>query len=86
MKVLFYGNVLDFTNNEKSCEVNDCQDIQELLNNVTTHFGERFREYLFGNETCFILVNGRGIMLTGGLNTKLHPGDKIEILPFTEAG
>ena len=41
---------------------------------------------VLGEETCFFLVNGKGIMMTGGLDTKLCPGDKIEVLPFADAG
>ena len=86
MKVLFYGCVLDFTNGEKSFETGDCGTVRDLSVKLCDHFGERFRKFLFGDETCFFLVNGRGLMATGGLDTKLSPDDRIELLPIAEAG
>ena len=86
MKILFYGNVLDCTNGEKSFEAIDCVNLHELVDKLGGHYGERFKEFLLGEKTCFFLVNGKGIMMTGGLNTKLNPQDKIEVLPFADAG
>jgi len=87
MKVLFYSNVLEYTNGENFYEPSsNCSNIQELVRKLEERYGERFRMFLLGEETCFFLVNGSGIMMTGGLNTKLTQGDKIEVLPFTEAG
>ena len=64
----------------------DCSSVRDLIGKLGDHFGERFKEFLFGNETCFFLINGKGIMMTGGLDTKLHPGDKIEVVPFAQGG
>ena len=86
MNVIFYGNVLDYTNGEKSFEVLNCQNVRELVDELGRNYGERLKDFLLGEETCFFLVNGKGIMMTGGLDTKLRPGDKIEVLPFAEAG
>jgi molybdopterin converting factor small subunit len=86
MKVLFYGNVLDYTNSERSFEINRCLNVSELIDKLAERYGERFKEFLIGEETCFFLVNSKGIMMTGGLDTKLQPDDKIEVLPFAEAG
>jgi len=86
MIVLFYGNLLNYTNGEKSFDVIDCSNIRELINKLGEHFGEHLKKYLLGDETCFFLVNGTGLMMTGGLDTKLQPGDKIEVLPFADAG
>jgi len=86
MIVLFYGSVLDFTNGEKLLNINDCSSIRTLIDKLSGQYGKNFEDFLLGNETCFFLVNGKGIMMTGGLDTILKPGDKIEVLPFTEAG
>ena len=86
MQVLFYGNVLEFTNNEKFIEEKNCGNIRELINMLGDRYGTRFKEFLLGEETCFFLINGKGIMMTGGLDTKLQSDDKIEVLPFVEAG
>ena len=91
MNVLFYGNVLDYTRGEKSFELENCSEtlvsnILELVDELGRHYGEKLKEFLLGEETCFFLVNGKGIMMTGGLDTKLCPCDKIEVLPFADAG
>jgi len=90
MKIFFYGNVLEFTNNEKLHEISgdakNCPNVRSLINILGTQYGERFRNFLLGEETCFFLVNGKGLMLTGGLDTQLNMKDKIEILPIAEAG
>jgi len=59
---------------------------RELVNALGGHYGEKLKEFLPGEETCFFLFNGTGLILTGGLDTKLNNGDKVEILPFVDAG
>lgn len=86
MEVVFYGGVLDHTGGKKSCEIDDSPTLRELIDKLGGLFGGQFREFLLGDETCFFLINGKGIMMTGGLNTKLHSKDRIEVLPFAEAG
>ena len=86
MKVIFYGSALEYANNTKSHELDDCANMRELIEKLGDHFGNRLKNYLLGEETCFFLVNGTGLMMTGGLETKLKAGDKIEILPFADAG
>ena len=86
MKVLFYSSILNYTNGEKFFEASGCSTIRELIEKLVMHFGERFKEFVFESESCIFLVNGRGIMGTGGLDTKLNPDDKIELLPFAGAG
>ena len=90
MKIIFYGSILEYTNNEKSYEPSDnggnIATVRELIENLCLRYGEQFKEFLLGEETCFFLVNGTGLMMTGGMNTKLQCGDKIEVLPFADAG
>ena len=86
MNVKFYGSVIKFADNEKFCNIKNCTSVRELINELGDHYGMQLKEFILGGETCFILVNGKGIMMTGGLNTKLQPDDKIDILPFAEAG
>jgi len=86
VKVLFYGNVIEYTNGDKFFEAESCVSVRELAGRLSDHYGERLKEFLLNSNTCFFLVNGKGIMLTGGLDTKLQSDDKIEILPFAEAG
>ena len=86
MKINFYGNVLEYTKKEKYCETKDCLNITELINELGIIYGENFRNFLLGDETCFFLINGKGLMMTGGNNTPLLPDDKIDLLPFADAG
>ena len=86
MKVLFYGNLLEYTNSEKVYEVYDCSSVRELICKLGAHFGEKLKVFLQGDDNCLFLVNGKGLMMTGGIDTKLVQGDKIEVLPFADAG
>ncbi|MCL2809082.1 MAG: MoaD/ThiS family protein [Treponema sp.] len=86
MKITFYGNVLEYTNNEKTYEAENRANVRELIDNLAINYGESFKDFIMGEDTCFFLINGKGIMMTGGLETKLNPDDNIELLPFTEAG
>jgi molybdopterin converting factor small subunit len=62
------------------------RNLHALINLLGERFGAQFKEFLLGDDTCFFLVNGSGIMTTGGLNTPLHAGDKVDILPFVPGG
>ncbi|MCL2765251.1 MAG: MoaD/ThiS family protein [Treponema sp.] len=86
MKVLFYGNALDYTNGDRFFDAKDCASIRGLIDELCNYYGEKLKDFLLGEETCFFLVNGKGLMMTGGLDTKIHPDDRIEVLPFAEAG
>ena len=84
--VSFYGSVQVYTGGEGSFSAEGCPDIRSLVDELGSHYGERFKASLLSGENCFFLVNGKGIMSTGGLGTTLNPGDKIEVLPFIDAG
>ena len=86
MIVLFYGSVLEFTGGKKSYEPKNSPNVHMLIDELGCHFGMNFKDFLTSGENCFFLVNSRSIATTGGLATKLHPGDKIEVLPLIEAG
>jgi len=86
MTVLFYGNALQHTGGEQSFTAQESTSVRTLIDELGAHFGQGFKDFLLGEETCLILVNGKGLMPTGGIETALSPGDKIEVLPFVEAG
>ena len=86
MAVLFHGSVQEYTLGEKSFEAGDTPSLRTLVALLGERFGERCREFLLGEHTCFFLVNGTGIMMSGGLDTPLHPGDTVEVLPFVPGG
>jgi molybdopterin converting factor small subunit len=86
MTVLFYGAVLTYTNGEKSFGTEACSSVRDLIDRLGVRYGERAKKFLLGDGTCFFLVNGKGLMASGGLDAKLKPDDKIEVLPFIDAG
>jgi len=86
MTVLFYGSVIDHTGGKNSFQPQNSTSVRMLMDELEHCFGSNCKAFLLGDETCLFLVNGKGILSTGGLDTTLAPGDKIEILPFIEAG
>jgi len=86
MTVTFFGRVTQYTNGEKSYSPDNHQTLQGLISELGEHYGEEFLSFVHGDEKCIILVNSKGITLSGGLDTALKPDDKIEILPFVDAG
>ena len=86
MNVLFYANVRDYAAGEKSFEAGETQSVRTLIDLLGGRFGGKFKDFLLGDKNCFFLVNGKGIMTTGGLETPLHGGDKVEILPHVGGG
>lgn len=86
MIIHFYGGAQDHTGSLDSIEISGSPDIRALIDSLGERFGSDFKQILLGSETFFFLVNGKGTMQTGGFATKLSPGDKIEILPFIDAG
>ena len=86
MNVVFYGAALDHTGGETSFVPAGAGDIRALIGEIGARYGESFKDALLDGDSFFMLINGKGIMQTGGLDSELHPGDKIEILPFIDAG
>ncbi len=86
MKVQFYGAVLDRAQGEKAIDVPDAASLSQLIDRLGARYGEPFKAFLMGEETCFFLVNGSGILATGGLDTPLRAGDTVDVLPFVDGG
>jgi len=86
MKVFFNGNVTEHTSGEKIFETAKEDNIRSLIDRLSERFGGGFKDFLLGDGTCFFLVNGSGIMMTGGLRTPLKPGDTVEVMPFVDGG
>ena len=91
MTVTFYGRITEHTNGEKAFSpkigaMERCNTLRELLDELCSRYGESFRAFINGNETCLILLNGNGVAFSGGLDSPLKQGDKVDILPFVDAG
>jgi molybdopterin converting factor small subunit len=90
MTVIFHGGIIKYTNGEKSIEpnVNTTKNptLRTLAHELGRIYGESFHEFLTSHETNLFLINGKGTSLTGGLNTPIKQGDRIEIIEFVDAG
>jgi len=86
MTVKFYGSALEYVGAEKAVELETCKNIEVLIEVLGRRYGNEFEEALRSGEKWFILVNGSGIAHSGGLKTPLQLNDRIDILPFVEAG
>jgi len=91
MTVTFYGRITEYTDGEKTFSpevptMEKCNSLRDLLDELYQRYGESFKSFINGNETCLILLNSNGIAFSGGLDSPLKQGDKIDILPFVDAG
>ena len=86
MTVLFYGSVTEHTFGEKSFEAGSVRNLSDLAGKLCQHYGDKFKKFMFTDEECFFLVNGKSVNSFGGSEAPLHPDDKVELLPAIEAG
>jgi len=90
MTVTFYGRVTEYTNGEKTFTpapgVFSPTTLRGFLDVLCAHYGERFESFINGNETCLILLNGNGVSYSGGVDSPVSFDDKVDILPFVDAG
>ena len=81
------GRLKADTSKEKLLSLNSEIEIHAFNERLTdANAADILKEFLSGEENCFFHVNGRGLMMTGGLDTKLCPDDKIDALLFADAG
>jgi molybdopterin converting factor small subunit len=72
-------------------EVVDGMTVRDLLEEITAQ-DEAFRQVLFNPNTgrlaghISLILNGRLVELSGGLEAKLGPGDTIQLLPGFSGG
>ncbi len=65
--------------------------VGELLFGLSEKYGKEFKEYLYNKKGkvhpyLMILVNGKGINVLQGSETKLKEGDTVAILPPVGGG
>lgn len=65
-------------------------DMGELLRLLSDRYGPAFRNAVFEGDALhrelILLVNGRNVRLSGGLDTPLHPADEISVFPMVAGG
>ena len=76
---------------EEPVEFPKTATITSLLKELSKKYGKEFDDYMFDElgdvrGHLQILVNGKSVATTGGLNTKLKEGDQVAILPPVGGG
>ncbi len=92
VKVKFFTSLREITG-KKEDEIQSPRTIRvkELLDSLSKKYGRKFTDYLYdekGKVRTYIqiLVNGRGINVLQGFETKLKEGDTIAIFPPVGGG
>jgi molybdopterin synthase sulfur carrier subunit len=92
VKVKFFTSLREITG-KKEDEIQSPRTIlvKELLASLSEKYGREFTDYLYderGKVRTYIqiLVNGRGINVLQGFETKLKEGDTIAIFPPVGGG
>lgn len=89
MKVKFFGNIRDITRT-KEIQIKGAANVGQLLQELCDEYGKAFRDKVFrGNEITgevIILVNGRNVYFTGGIDTALYKDDEVSIFPIVAGG
>ena len=88
MEVVFFAGIKEYTDGITSVEIEPdcCPDLRSMISELGIRFGRELEAVLLGGERLLMLVNGKAVMSTGGLDTPLKQGDIIEILPVAGAG
>ena len=77
---------------EIELEVDDHLDVENLLNVLSTKFGEEFSKYVFDDKTgkprsyLQYLIDGRSASTLHGLKTELCDGSSFAIIPPVGGG
>ena len=92
VKVKFFTSLREITG-KKEDEIQSPSNIlvKELLASLSEKYGREFNDYLYDERGKLrtyiqILVNGRGINVLQGFETKLKEGDTIAIFPPVGGG
>lgn len=92
IKVRFFTSLREITGKkEDEVESSKIFTVKELLAHLSEKYGGEFTDYLYddkGNVQTYIqvLVNGRGIKVLQGFETKLKEGDTVAIFPPVGGG
>ena len=91
VEVKFFTRLREITGKKvEKIQLQESITINGLIRLLGKRYGENFREYIYDKEKVqdylSILVNGKNINKLFGLETKLHEGDLIVILPPVGGG
>jgi len=91
-QVKFFTTLREITGKkEEEVESSGTITVKELLTQLSKKYGTEFTDYIYdekGNVRTHIqiLINGRGINVFQGLETKLKEGDTVAIFPPVGGG
>ncbi|MDI3480554.1 MAG: sulfur-carrier protein [Tepidanaerobacteraceae bacterium] len=89
MKVKFFGNIRDITGT-KEIQINGAASLRQLLQQLCDKYGKTFNEKVYKDNNItgevIILVNGRNVYFTGGIETALSKDDEVSIFPIVAGG
>ncbi len=92
IRVKFFTTLREVTGKkEEEVESSTIITVKELLTQLSKKYGIEFTDYIYdekGDVRTYIqiLINGRGIDVFQGLETKLKEGDVIAIFPPVGGG
>ena len=92
IKVKFFTSLREITGKkEDEIQSSSIITVEELLAHLSKKYGREFTEYLYdekGKVRTYIqiLINGRGIKVLQGFETKLKEGDTVAIFPPVGGG
>ena len=92
VQVKFFTTLREITGKkEEEMESSGAITVKKLLTQLSKKYGTEFKNYIYdekGNVRTYIqiLINGRGIEVFQGLETKLKEGDTVAIFPPVGGG
>lgn len=90
VNVRVFGDLAKALGRKQVVKLDDRATVASLANMMAEKAGFKRQGYLgkyrVGGDDLAVLVNGKNIHLLGGLETVLHDGDEIVILPPTAGG
>lgn len=89
MKIMFFGYIRDMIGT-KETQIEGAASLKQLLQELCDKYGKAFRDKVYKDDDItkevIVLVNGRNIYFTGGIDTILSEGDEISIFPVVAGG
>jgi MoaD family protein len=90
MNIRYFATFRQITG-ELACTVEEPPPtLREVLEVLSARYGTKFRNAVFAGEElsplAILLVNGRDVRHTGGLDTPIHAEDQLAVFPVVAGG